>query len=151
MHTKKVGSAGRFGNKYGSKIRVAVAKAEADSRASHPCPVCLNKRLIRKAAGIWTCLKCKVTIAGGAYSPTTAATKIMSGEIEALVEEPSVVAEAPKAIVAQKTKAAIHVAPKEAAPEATEEIKEEKPKKKAAGKKKEGAKAKPKKSAKKEE
>ncbi len=140
MHTKKVGSAGRFGNKYGSKIRVAVAKAEADSRSCHPCPVCLNQKLVRESAGIWTCRKCSTTFAGGAYSPTTAATKIMAGEIAALVEEaPAEEAKKEAAAVAVKANAS---------PEKI--IAEEKPKKvkKAAGtakKKKEGAKAKTKK------
>lgn len=137
MHTKKVGSAGRFGNKYGSKIRVAVAKAEADSRSCHPCPVCLNQKLVRESAGIWTCRKCSTTFAGGAYSPTTAATKIMAGEIPALVEE------APAAEIKKETAV---VAVKAKVPSA-EINAEEKPKKvkKAAGtakKKKEGAKSK---------
>ena len=122
MHTKKVGSAGRFGNKYGSKIRVAVAKAEKDSRSAHICPKCLSRKLIRKAAGIWTCRKCETTFAGGAYSPTTAATKIMSGEVAAFVEEAP--AETPKEAAAEK-KVMIHAAPKEEKSE-TEDIKEEK-------------------------
>ena len=87
MHTKKVGTTGRFGNKYGSKVRHAVAKIEASSRAQHVCPACLRLTLDRMSAGIWKCKKCNATIAGGAYSPTTTATKIMKGEVEAFVEE----------------------------------------------------------------
>lgn len=87
MHTKKVGTTGRFGNKYGSKVRHMVAKIEATSRAQHTCPQCLRLTLDRHSAGIWKCKKCKITLAGGAYQPTTTATKIMKGEVEAFVEE----------------------------------------------------------------
>ncbi|MBU4301089.1 MAG: 50S ribosomal protein L37ae [Nanoarchaeota archaeon] len=87
MHTKKVGTTGRFGNKYGSRVRHMVAKIEATSRAQHTCPQCLRLTLNRMSAGIWKCKKCKVTIAGGAYQPTTTATKIMKGEVEAFVRE----------------------------------------------------------------
>lgn len=103
MHTKKVGTTGRFGNKYGSKVRHMVAKIEATSRAQHTCPQCLRLTLDRMSAGIWKCKKCKVTIAGGAYQPTTTATKIMKGEVEAFVDETApVVAEAAQANVEKK-------------------------------------------------
>lgn|GEM_PF-713542 len=93
MHTKKVGTTGRFGNKYGSKVRHMVAKIEATSRAQHTCPQCLRLTLDRMSAGIWKCKKCKITIAGGAYQPTTTATKIMRGEVEAFVDESAPVVE----------------------------------------------------------
>lgn len=77
MKTKKAGSAGRFGPRYGRKIRSRVAEIESSSRARHVCPDCLRKTLKRQAAGIWHCRKCGVTFAGGAYKPTTAATKLV--------------------------------------------------------------------------
>lgn len=98
MHTKKVGTTGRFGNKYGSRVRNMVAKIEATSRAQHTCPQCLRVTLDRMSAGIWKCKKCKITIAGGAYQPTTTATKIMKGEVEAFAEEVEPVVEAISAI-----------------------------------------------------
>ncbi len=104
MHTKKVGTTGRFGNKYGSKVRHMVAKIEATSRAQHTCPQCLRLTLDRMSAGIWKCKKCKVTIAGGAYQPTTTATKIMKGEVEAFVDETApIAAEAAQANVEKKS------------------------------------------------
>ncbi|VVB61757.1 50S ribosomal protein L37Ae [uncultured archaeon] len=102
MHTKKVGTTGRFGNKYGSKVRHAVAKIEASSRAYHVCPQCLRLTLDRQSAGIWKCRKCNITIAGGAYSPVTVASRIMKGEVEAFVEEAAPAAVAPKEIVSTK-------------------------------------------------
>ena len=98
MHTKKVGTTGRFGNKYGSRVRNMVAKIEATSRAQHTCPQCLRVTLDRMSAGIWKCKKCKITIAGGAYQPTTTATKIMKGEVEAFAEEVEPVVEASSAV-----------------------------------------------------
>ena len=113
MHTKKVGTTGRFGNKYGSKVRHMVAKIEATSRAQHACPQCLRLTLDRMSAGIWKCKKCKITIAGGAYQPTTTATKIMKGEVEAFVEEaaPLAVAEAIPAVGEEQAVAEVAKAP----------------------------------------
>jgi len=70
--TKKVGTAGRFGARYGSTIRKAVAEIEAKMKAPHKCPYCYSVgKLKRKAVGIWYCRKCKTTFAGGAYLPLT--------------------------------------------------------------------------------
>ena len=76
--TKKVLSAGRFGVRYGKKIRQKVGKIEKGSRAKYECPVCFGqKKMKRTAAGIWLCTKCGVMLAGGAYMPSTTASKIM--------------------------------------------------------------------------
>lgn len=132
MHTKKVGTTGRFGNKYGSKVRHMVAKIEAASRAQHACPQCLRLTLDRMSAGIWKCKKCKVTIAGGAYQPTTTATKIMKGEVEAFAEESApIAAEAAPANVekkpaaAEKAKAPVNVKKKAKAKKKEETVAEE--------------------------
>ncbi len=134
MRTKKVGTTGRFGNKYGSRVRHMVAKIEANSRAQHVCPQCLRITLDRMSAGIWKCKKCNVTIAGGAYQPTTTATKIMKGEVEVFVEEAAPViaetapmnvekkqaAEVVESPVAKKTKAKKSKAKSEETEAATE-------------------------------
>ncbi len=76
--TKKVLSAGRFGVRYGKKIRQKVGKIEQLSRAKYECPLCCgDRKLKRTAAGIWECSKCGTKFAGGAYSPSTTASKIM--------------------------------------------------------------------------
>jgi large subunit ribosomal protein L37Ae len=77
VKTKKLKSAARFGARYGKKIKTLVATVESRSRAKHVCPACGRKALKRVSAGIWLCRKCGKKIAGGAYSPTTAAAEIL--------------------------------------------------------------------------
>lgn len=76
MATKKVGSAGRFGPRYGKKIRMRVAKVERSAKAKHICPDCQALQLRREAAGIWTCRKCGLKMAGGAYTPRVNQVKV---------------------------------------------------------------------------
>ncbi len=75
--TKKLKSAGRFGARYGKRIRELVAAIEESSRAKHLCPACRSKKLKRVAAGIWYCRKCGIKLAGGAYAPNTTSGKIL--------------------------------------------------------------------------
>lgn len=83
MATKKVGSTGKFSTRYGLKTRRRVLAVESTMKAPHACPGCARPALKRGAAGIWNCNKCGKKFAGGAYSPTTVASKIMRGEIVA--------------------------------------------------------------------
>lgn len=69
--TKKVGIAGRFGSKYGRKIRVNVSKIEKLQKAKYICPNCKRKYVKRVSAGIWECKKCKTRFTGGAYEPVS--------------------------------------------------------------------------------
>jgi len=66
---KKVGSAGRFGARYGKKIRNLIASVEKAQRQRHICPRCDMPYVKRVAAGIWECEKCGVKFAGRAYRP----------------------------------------------------------------------------------
>ena len=75
--TKKVGTAGRFSARYGTKTRMKVAAVESASRAKHQCPSCMKKSLKRSSKGIWVCRSCKTKIAGGAYSPESPAAKLI--------------------------------------------------------------------------
>ena len=43
--TKKVGSTGRYGARYGSTIRKRVRQIEEKSKAVYKCPVCSMKTL----------------------------------------------------------------------------------------------------------
>ncbi len=63
----KVGSAGRFGPRYGRKVRAQIAEIERLQRTRQPCPACLKLGLKRLAKGIWSCPKCGLKFAGKAY------------------------------------------------------------------------------------
>lgn len=67
--TKKVGSAGRYGVRYGRKTKETVRKIEELQKQKHVCPVCKKKSVKRIAAGIWQCKTCKAKFAGPAYVP----------------------------------------------------------------------------------
>ena len=67
MKTKVVGSTGRFGARYGLRIRARVAKVEKEQNAPQECPYCLRKVTKRLSAGVWLCSKCKSKFTGGAY------------------------------------------------------------------------------------
>ncbi len=73
--TKKVGSTGRYGSRYGAKLRRRTL--DIDNRRKEPtrCPACATKALKRKAVGLWECSKCDLLFAGGAYVPFTDAGK----------------------------------------------------------------------------
>lgn len=93
--TKKVGSTGRFGSRYGAKLRRRVLDIEKRRDEPNRCPVCATKSLKRKAAGLWSCSKCNLVFAGGAYVPYTDAGKAarraiaqrVSGDFLALRED----------------------------------------------------------------
>ena len=69
--TKKVGSTGKFGARYGAKLRRRVLDIEKKRHEAHRCPSCATRALTRKAAGLWNCRKCGTLFAGGAYVPYT--------------------------------------------------------------------------------
>ena len=68
---KKTKSAGRFGARYGRRIRKAVAEIEEQTNALHKCPKCERKSVSRLGTGIWRCSKCGYTFTGGTYIPQT--------------------------------------------------------------------------------
>jgi large subunit ribosomal protein L37Ae len=62
---------GRFGARYGTRIRRRVANVERVQFDSHRCPQCLTGELDRVSTSIWQCRKCEHKFAGGAYRPRT--------------------------------------------------------------------------------
>jgi len=68
--TKKVGSSGRLGARYGVRIRKRIADIESESKGRHECPKCRAAALTRKANGIWICRKCGAHLASSSYMPT---------------------------------------------------------------------------------
>lgn len=72
-HTKKVGSSGRFGPRYGGLARRTVANVEKVQKAAHPCDRCGKTSVYRDGTALWSCVKCGYTFVGGAYTPKTGA------------------------------------------------------------------------------
>lgn len=80
--TKKVGSAGRFGSRYGVRTRRRIQEVEAEQRKRHQCPRCSAYSVRRKGTGVWSCRRCGLVFAGGAYKP------VVAPSIVAPTEEP---------------------------------------------------------------
>ncbi|MFH1821401.1 MAG: 50S ribosomal protein L37ae [Methanobacteriota archaeon] len=67
---KKIGSAGRLGPRYGTKIRKLVVEVERKLRQDHKCPRCGAPKVKRTGASIWECRRCGAKFAGAAYTPS---------------------------------------------------------------------------------
>ena len=82
-----MGSTGRFGPRYGRKIRLRVEKIEEKMHELHRCPQCGRNAVERISTSIWECRKCGTKFAGGAYAPETASGNIALRTIRSEVEE----------------------------------------------------------------
>ena len=67
MATKKVGSTGRFGVRYGVTLRQRMLSIDKKQKAHYECPSCSKMAVRRVAKGIWSCVRCNNTFAGKAY------------------------------------------------------------------------------------
>ncbi|KXB03748.1 hypothetical protein AKJ45_00660 [candidate division MSBL1 archaeon SCGC-AAA261F19] len=85
--SRKVGSAGRFGPRYGERIRKRVKAIEEEEKGNHFCPQCGAKSVHRVSAGVWKCERCEVKFTGGAYTPKGHKIKIPSRESAEEIEE----------------------------------------------------------------
>ena len=63
-----LGSAKRFGARYGRKLKVKFSKIETEQRKLHKCPYCSKVAVKRVSLGIWHCRKCNAKFTGKAYS-----------------------------------------------------------------------------------
>lgn len=70
--TKKVGITGKYGTRYGSTLRKLMRKIEVSQHSTYRCVFCGKDSVKRKCAGIWECRSCRKTVAGGAYTLSTA-------------------------------------------------------------------------------
>lgn len=95
--TKKVGSAGRLGPRYGVKIRRRIAEIESQGRGRHECPKCKSNAVTRISTGIWTCKHCGSKMASSAYNltpPVSVKREVKHAPAEEIEEElPSAEAE----------------------------------------------------------
>lgn len=68
MATRKVKAAGKFGPRYGKKLRVDYNKAYLAAKTKYTCPSCSKeKSVLRLSFGVWQCKNCKKKFASGAY------------------------------------------------------------------------------------
>ncbi len=67
--TRQVGVVGRYGPRYGVRIRRRVQEIEEARRTSHVCPKCQAPAVRRRSSGVWQCRHCGHVFAGGAYRP----------------------------------------------------------------------------------
>ena len=72
---KKTGSTGRFGPRYGTKIRARVKSIEEDMKGHHKCPECGAEKVKRVGSGIWKCHRCETKFAAKAYKPEITSVK----------------------------------------------------------------------------
>jgi len=63
--TKKIGSAGRFGVRYGVTLKQKVSDIEKRQKAKHECPSC--HKLAVKRQFKWQCMRCDHTFTAKAY------------------------------------------------------------------------------------
>ena len=87
MPTKKVGTTGKYGPRYGTKTKKIIAVIEREQRKKQICPFCERAALKRLAAGIWLCKKCGKKFAGGAYFPKSAIMQAVVPRTEVLKEK----------------------------------------------------------------
>ncbi|MEM0465805.1 MAG: 50S ribosomal protein L37ae [Candidatus Pacearchaeota archaeon] len=64
--TKKVKAAGRYGARYGRRVRVKIAEIESIQRKKQQCIFC-NGVAKRISKGIWKCKKCNKKFANHTY------------------------------------------------------------------------------------
>ena len=68
MSKEKKGKIGRFGPRYGAKLKEKVSKVEVRQKKKYKCPLCYYVKIKRRSYGIWQCGKCDTKFAGRAYS-----------------------------------------------------------------------------------
>ena len=65
--TKKVGSTGWMGPRYGIRIRRRILDIDTAERKANICPHCSTVTLWRVASGIYECQRCGTRVSSAAY------------------------------------------------------------------------------------
>lgn len=85
--TVKVGITGKYGTRYGAKLRKQVKAIEILQRTKYTCPFCGKTSIKRSAVGIWRCKACRRNIAGGAWEFSTTAAQTARTTINRLKKD----------------------------------------------------------------
>ena len=64
---KKTKSSGRFGARYGKKVRAKLVAVETKQRVKQKCPFCEKIGVKRLSKGLWHCKKCDKKFAHDVY------------------------------------------------------------------------------------
>ncbi|MEK6875238.1 MAG: 50S ribosomal protein L37ae [Nanoarchaeota archaeon] len=64
---KKAKSAGRFGARYGKKVKDKLVKVESKQRQKQKCTFCNRFGVKRVSKGIWQCKKCRKKFASNTF------------------------------------------------------------------------------------
>jgi large subunit ribosomal protein L37Ae len=65
--SKKTKSAGRFGARYGKRVRNKIVSVEIKQKKKQKCPYCGKLGVKRLSKGIWHCKKCNKKFASNTY------------------------------------------------------------------------------------
>jgi len=77
---------GKYGTRYGASLRKTVKKMEVSQHSKYTCTFCGKEAMKRSCVGIWKCMKCQKTVAGGAYVYSTSAAATVRSTIRRLRE-----------------------------------------------------------------
>ena len=82
--TKKVGSSGKFGPRYGLSVKKQIRSIDMNKKSRYACPRCSKNNVKRVSSGIWECRACSLKFTGGAYSPKTGKFKSLENRLSRL-------------------------------------------------------------------
>ena len=68
VRTKIVKSTGRFGPRYGDRVKKVTLQVENRQNKKQKCPYCKKLGVKRLSKGLWKCDKCSKKFTLGAYS-----------------------------------------------------------------------------------
>ena len=128
--TVKVGITGKYGTRYGAKLRKQVKAIEILQRTKYICTFCGKNSIRRSAVGIWRCRACRRNIAGGAWEFSTIAAQTARTTINRLKKEVSDVKKLDEEEKAGEEAKKKQTTKKEAKPTNEKKEKKEKPAKK---------------------
>jgi large subunit ribosomal protein L37Ae len=103
--TVKVGITGKFGTRYGAKLRKQVKAIEILQKTKYICTFCGKNSIRRQATGIWRCKACRRVVAGGAWEFSTSAAQTAKTTINRLKKDAVDTKKADEVVPEEETKA----------------------------------------------
>ncbi|XP_006920569.1 60S ribosomal protein L37a-like [Pteropus alecto] len=82
----KVRITSKYRTHYGAFLRKMEKKIKISQHAKYTCSFCVKTKMKRRAVGIWHCVSCMKTVAGGAWTYNTISAVIVMSAIRRLKE-----------------------------------------------------------------